>query len=125
MTDFLGPKTYIIAEAGVNHNGQMDMAYRLIDVAVEAGADAVKFQTFKLSSVVSANAPLADYQKTNTGQTGSMADMLKDLELSYDQFSILAEYARKAGITFMSTPFDVESVAFLDSLNVAYFKIPS
>jgi N-acetylneuraminate synthase/N,N'-diacetyllegionaminate synthase len=125
MTMFSGKPVYIIAEAGVNHNGRMDMAMRLIDVAVEAGADAVKFQTFRLDSVVSGNTPLAEYQKTNTGQSGSMADMLKELELSYAQFETLANYARNSGITFLSTAFDVQSAAFLDKLRVPVFKIPS
>ena len=125
MSVFTADKVYVIAEAGVNHNGRMDLAIRLIDVAAASGADAVKFQTFKLSSVVSPDAPLAEYQKVNTQQSGSMGDMLKDLELSYDQFETLAAYARKIGITFLSTAFDVESAAFLDQLGVPLFKIPS
>jgi N-acetylneuraminate synthase len=118
-------RTYIIAEAGVNHNGRMDLATQLIDVAAAAGADAVKFQTFKLASVVSPETPMAKYQKANTGQSGSMQDMLKGLELSYDQFDMLAAHARKAGITFLSTAFDVESTDFLARLGVPLFKLPS
>ncbi|HWA70579.1 MAG TPA: N-acetylneuraminate synthase [Rhizomicrobium sp.] len=125
MSRLWGKRTYIIAEAGVNHNGQMDIARRLVDVAVEAGADAVKFQTFKLSGVVSADAPMAEYQKQNVGKSTPMAEMLKSLELSYRQFEELAQYARDAGITFASTPFDVESAAFLEGLGVDFFKIPS
>jgi N,N'-diacetyllegionaminate synthase len=125
MSTFTGGKTYVIAEAGVNHNGRMDLAVQLIDVAAAAGADAVKFQTFKLSSVVSPETPLAEYQKANTGQSGSMQDMLKDLELSYDQFETLDAHARKVGITFLSTAFDVESADFLARLGVPMFKLPS
>jgi N-acetylneuraminate synthase/N,N'-diacetyllegionaminate synthase len=125
MSIFITDGVYVIAEAGVNHNGRMDLAVQLIDVAAAAGADAVKFQTFKLASVVSPDTPLAEYQKTNTGQSGSMQDMLKDLELSYDQFEALAAHARKAGITFLSTAFDVESIEFLARIGVQMFKLPS
>ncbi len=125
MSIFTDDRVYVIAEAGVNHNGRMDLATKLIDVAAASGADAVKFQTFKLSSVVSPDAPLAEYQKANTGQSGSMGDMLKDLELSYGQFETLDAYARKAGITFLSTAFDVESAIFLDRLGVPLLKLPS
>ena len=125
MTIFATDRTYVIAEAGVNHNGRMDLAIQLVDVAAAAGADAVKFQTFKLASVVSPDTPLAEYQKANTGQSGSMQDMLKELELSYDQFEALAVHARKAGITFLSTAFDVESADFLARLGVPLFKLPS
>lgn len=125
MNIFSKDRTYIIAEAGVNHNGRMDLAIRLIDIAAAAGADAVKFQTFKLSSVVSPETPMAEYQKANTGQSGSMQEMLKELELSYNQFEVLAEHARKAGITFLSTAFDLESTDFLARLGVPIFKIPS
>jgi len=125
MSIFADGRVYVIAEAGVNHNGRMDLAVQLIDVAAAAGADAVKFQTFKLASVVSPETPMADYQKVNTGQSGSMQDMLKDLELSYDQFEALAAHARKTGITFLSTAFDVESTDFLARLGVPLFKLPS
>lgn len=125
MSPFTGDRVYVIAEAGVNHNGRMDLAVQLIDVAAAVGADAVKFQTFKLASVVSLETPMAEYQKANTSQSGSMKDMLKDLELSYDQFEALAVHARKAGITFLSTAFDVESTHFLARLGVPLFKLPS
>ena len=122
---FARDKVYIIAEAGVNHNGRVDLALQLIDVAAQAGADAVKFQTFKLKAVVSPDTPMAEYQKKNTGRSESMADMLKELELSYAEFETLANHARKTGITFLSTAFDLESLAFLARLDVPLFKIPS
>lgn len=115
---------YIIAEAGVNHNGSFDLACRLVDAAKAAGADCIKFQTFRAQNLVSRNAGKADYQKDTTGG-GSQADMLSKLELSYDAFSRLKQYCEEVGITFLSTPFDLESVAFLDALGVPFWKIPS
>lgn len=115
---------YIIAEAGVNHNGSFDLACRLVDAAKAAGADCIKFQTFRSQNLVSRNAGKADYQKDTTGD-GSQADMLSKLELSYDAFSRLKQYCEEVGITFLSTPFDLESVAFLDALGVPFWKIPS
>lgn len=115
---------YIIAEAGVNHNGSFDLACRLVDAAKAAGADCIKFQTFRAQNLVSRNAGKADYQKDTTGD-GSQADMLTKLELSYDAFSRLKQYCEEVGITFLSTPFDLESVAFLDELGVPFWKIPS
>ena len=115
---------YIIAEAGVNHNGSFDLACRLVDAAKAAGADCIKFQTFRAQNLVSRNAGKADYQKDTTGD-GSQADMLSKLELSYDAFSRLKQYCEEVGITFLSTPFDLESVAFLDELGVPFWKIPS
>lgn len=115
---------YIIAEAGVNHNGSFDLACRLVDAAKAAGADCIKFQTFRAQNLVSRNAGKADYQKATTGD-GSQADMLTKLELSYDAFSRLKQYCEEVGITFLSTPFDLESVAFLDALGVPFWKIPS
>lgn len=115
---------YIIAEAGVNHNGSFDLACRLVDAAKAAGADCIKFQTFRAQNLVSRNAGKADYQKDTTGD-GSQADMLSKLELSYDAFSRLKQYCEEVGITFLSTPFDLESVAFLDALGVPFWKIPS
>lgn len=115
---------YIIAEAGVNHNGSFDLACRLVDAAKAAGADCIKFQTFRAQNLVSRNAGKADYQKATTGD-GSQADMLSKLELSYDAFSRLKQYCEEVGITFLSTPFDLESVAFLDALSVPFWKIPS
>lgn len=115
---------YIIAEAGVNHNGSFDLACRLVDAAKAAGADCIKFQTFRSQNLVSRNAGKADYQKDTTGD-GSQSDMLSKLELSYDAFSRLKQYCEEVGITFLSTPFDLESVAFLDELGVPFWKIPS
>lgn len=115
---------YIIAEAGVNHNGSFDLACRLVDAAKAAGADCIKFQTFRARNLVSRNAGKADYQKDTTGD-GSQADMLTKLELSYDAFSRLKQYCEEVGITFLSTPFDLESAAFLDQLGVPFWKIPS
>ncbi len=115
---------YIIAEAGVNHNGDVNLAYKLIDVAKEAGVDCIKFQTFKSHNLVSKIAQKADYQKTTTGD-GSQKDMLKQLELSYNEFLGLKEYCDNIGIDFLSTPFDFESIDFLNSLDMPFWKIPS
>ncbi|HJN60564.1 MAG TPA: N-acetylneuraminate synthase [Alphaproteobacteria bacterium] len=117
---------FVIAEAGVNHNGSLDIARELIDVAAKSGADAVKFQTFKADKVAVATAPKADYQVTSTGGADSQLEMIRKLELGEDAFVALAEHARAAGIEFLSTPFDAESAAFLSQrLGVARMKIPS
>lgn len=116
---------FIIAEAGVNHNGDPELARRLIDVAVEAGADAVKFQTFKAERLMTPSAPKAAYQKASTGPTGSQLDVIRKLELSGEVFRSLRDYCVKKGILFLSTPFDEESADFLDELGVPVFKIPS
>jgi len=118
-------KTFIIAEAGVNHNGSIELAKKLIDVASEAGCDAVKFQTFKAESLVSKNAAKAEYQKQTTGNKETQLEMIKKLELSYDDFIELQKYCKNKGILFLSTPFDLESIDFLDSINMPIFKIPS
>lgn len=118
-------KVYVIAEAGVNHNGNMDMAYKLIDAAKEAGADAVKFQTYKTENLVSKLAQKADYQKRTTAAGETQFDMLRKLELSDEDFINLKKYCDKAGIHFLSTPFDKESVDFLDRIDVPVMKIPS
>lgn len=115
---------YIIAEAGVNHNGSFELACRLADAAKEAGADCVKYQTFKSENLVSKDAQKAEYQKKTTGDS-SQQDMLKKLELSYDSFVKLKEYCNKIGICFLSTPFDFESIDFLKSLDMPFWKIPS
>lgn len=115
---------YIIAEAGVNHNGSFDIACRLVDAAKKAGVDCVKFQTFKSENLVSHNASKADYQKATTGDS-SQQDMLKQLELSYDEFIKLKEYCDKVGISFLSTPFDFESIDFLNTIDMPFWKIPS
>lgn len=114
---------FVIAEAGVNHNGDIKLAKQLIDAAADAGADAVKFQTFKAERLVSRSSPLAKYQAANTSAK-SQFDLLKELELGYDQFQELADYCKEVGIEFMSTPFDEESAVFLNSL-VKRFKIGS
>jgi len=118
-------KTFIIAEAGVNHNGSLKLAQRLVDVAVEAGANAVKFQTFKAENVISKFAQMAEYQKKNLGVEKSQLEMVKELELSFDDFVELKNYCDKKGIMFLSTPFDIESARFLKDLGLEIFKIPS
>lgn len=115
---------YIIAEAGVNHNGSFELACRLVDAAKAAGADCIKFQTFKSKNLVSGNAQKAEYQKSTTGE-GSQIDMLKKLELSYEEFLKLKDYCDEADICFLSTPFDFESIDFLNSLEMPFWKIPS
>lgn len=115
---------YIIAEAGVNHNGSLETAFRMVDEAKNAGADCIKFQTFKSENLVSVKASKADYQKGNTGE-GSQLEMLKKLELSFDEFIRLKDYCQEKGIEFLSTPFDLESLDFLDRLGVPFWKIPS
>ena len=118
-------KVFIIAEAGVNHNGDINLAKKLIDEAVKAGADAVKFQTFKAENLVSKNAKKADYQVENTGNNESQYEMIKKLELSFDDFIELKKYCDEKGIMFLSTPFDDESIEFLNNLGIEIFKIPS
>ncbi|MER2190107.1 MAG: N-acetylneuraminate synthase [Solibacillus sp.] len=118
--------TYIIAEAGVNHNGSFNMAKQLVDVAKEAGADAVKFQTFKAENLVTKTAKQADYQVENLKESTSQFDMLKKLELTFEEFTALQQYCVEKGIEFLSTPFDYESVDFLfDELHIQTAKIPS
>lgn len=118
-------KTFIIAEAGVNHNGSLKLAKQLVDVAVEAQADAVKFQTFKTENEISKIAQKAQYQKETTNSEESQYDMVKKLELPFKDFKILQNYCKQKGIMFLSTPFELESVKFLESLNLDYMKIPS
>lgn len=117
--------TLIIAEIGVNHNGDMDMARELIDVAADAGADIVKFQTFKADELVTKNAQKAEYQKKTSGAEESQYDMLKRLELSDDDHRMLKEYAEEKGVEFLSTPFGLRDVDFLNDLGVKRFKISS
>jgi N,N'-diacetyllegionaminate synthase len=117
---------FVIAEAGVNHNGSVDLAKRLIDVAVNAGADAVKFQTFKASSLVSKIAKKAQYQKENMNTVDdSQYSMLKKLELNSYAHIELMNYCDSKGIMFLSTPFDHESIDLLNNLGLRIFKIPS
>lgn len=118
-------RTYVIAEAGVNHNGDLNLAKEMIVRAKAAGADAVKFQTFKAQKLVAANAPKAGYQKQNTDSNETQMDMLKKLELSFEEFKILNQFAAKEGIDFVSTPFDEESLEFLSTFDMPFWKIPS
>lgn len=118
-------RIFIIAEAGVNHNGSPDTARKLIDAACEAGADAVKFQTFKAENLVCENAGKAEYQRKNTSGEESQLAMLKKLELTEEVHEELIRYCEKKGILFLSTPFDLESLAFLERLNIPLMKIPS
>ncbi len=118
--------TFIIAEAGVNHNGSIDIACQLIDVAASAGADAVKFQTFKTDELVLGTAKLATYQKENLGKDESQADMLRQLELSQADHDILQAHCQKKNIQFLSTPFDLSSVDFLcTKVGLKTIKVPS
>lgn len=116
---------YIIAEAGDNHNGSFDLALRLIDAAAEAGADCVKFQTFKTEEVISKRARKAEYQKDTTGNDESQYEMVKKLELPFEDFIKLKNYCTDKHIQFLSTPFDIPSVEFLSKLNLPFWKIPS
>ena len=121
----LREKVYIIAEAGVNHNGNIENAVRLIKEAKLAGADAVKFQTYKTENIITEKAPKAKYQLKQTSNTESQFEMLKKLELKKDDFIFLKDECKKANIDFLSTPYSFEDVDFLDSLNVKYFKVAS
>jgi len=116
---------FIIAEAGVNHNGSIELAKKLIDVASYAGADAVKFQTFKAEKLVSKNAQKAEYQKKTTEAEESQFDMIKKLELDVETHHELIDYCKSKNIMFLSTPFDLDSVDLLDDLELPIFKIPS
>lgn len=117
-------KVLIIAEAGVNHNGDVNIAKKLVREAKCCGADIVKFQTAKLDALVSGIAPMADYQKQNIGIEESQKDMLRKLLLSYSDFIELACYCKEVGIQFLSTPFDIESIHFLNDMQNIW-KIPS
>lgn len=116
---------YIIAEAGVNHNGNLEMAYQLVDEAKKAGADCVKFQTFRSENLVAPFASMAAYQKQNIQTEDTQLQMLRKLELSYENFRALKTHCEKVGIVFLSTPFDLDSLRFLDELGVPFWKIPS
>ena len=120
-----GQPCFIIAEAGVNHNGDLDMAKRLVDLAAEAGADAVKFQTFTAEEVVAQNAPKADYQVRTTGADENQFDILKSLELPFGAFGQLKDYCHERNILFLSSPFGLDSIDLLAGLGVAAFKVPS
>ena len=121
MTD----KVFIIAEAGVNHNGSIELAKELIDIAVKSGVDAVKFQTFKAGLLATADTPKAAYQKKNTNSGTGQLEMLKKLELDEDAHIKLINYAEKQGILFLSTPFDHQSIDLLNRLGLGIFKIGS
>ncbi|MCL2539607.1 MAG: N-acetylneuraminate synthase [Oscillospiraceae bacterium] len=117
--------TFIIAEAGVNHNGDIGLAKKLIDDACESGADAVKFQTFIPENVISIHAEKAPYQKQSTDANESQLDMIRKLRLTFKQFIELSEYAEKSGIMFLSTPFDIDSLEFLETIDMPIIKVPS
>ena len=118
-------EVYVIAEAGVNHNGRRDLAFALVDAAARAGADAVKFQTFDAARLASRHAPKAAYQKKSTDAAESQLDMLKGLELPRDWHAELQAHARRQGIEFLSTAFDTDSLAFLNEIGMPLFKVPS
>ncbi|MGD0281836.1 MAG: N-acetylneuraminate synthase [Dissulfurispiraceae bacterium] len=118
-------KVFIIAEAGVNHNGSLDIAKKMIGAASEAGADAVKFQTFKAEDVISRYAPKAEYQKKATDKNESQLEMIKRLELDSKAHGILIEHCRRKKIMFLSTPFDLNSINLLNKLGLRIFKVPS
>lgn len=115
----------IIAEAGVNHNGDFTLAMKMVDAAKEAGADYIKFQTFIPKKLVSQFAEKAEYQKKTTGGEESQLQMLEKLSLSGDNFIDLKKYCEKVGIGFISTPFDLESIDFLESFDMDFWKVPS
>lgn len=117
-------KIFFIAEAGVNHNGSVKIAKKMIDVAKKSGADAVKFQTFKVENLLIQNAPSMKHQK-NFNKKISQFEMLKKLEISYQNHKVLKNYCKKKNIMFLSTAFDQESLIFLKSINMKIFKVPS
>lgn len=117
--------TIVIAEIGVNHDGSYEKAVEMIHKAAEAGADYVKFQTFRAERLVCASADRADYQKENCGGSESQLDMLRRYELTAEQFRQLAEECRRAGVGFLSSAFDLDSIDLLDSIGMDYWKIPS
>jgi len=120
-----GQPTFVVAEAGVNHNGELSLAKQLVDIAVDAAADAVKFQTFRASQLASSSAAKAGYQKQTTSPAESQLEMLRRLELSEDAFREIQNYCRARGIIFLSTAFDERCVDFLAELDVPAYKIPS
>ena len=120
-----GAPVFIIAEAGVNHNGDLHLAKKLVDAAAEAGADAVKFQTFRAEELVSAAAPKARYQEETTGRDETQLEMIKRLELSAEAHWKLNEHCKSRKILFLSTPFDPQSADLLENLNILAYKVPS
>ena len=115
----------IIAEAGVNHNGSFELAKKMVDAAKEAGVDYVKFQTFNPKKLVSKFAEKAEYQKETTGSDETQLEMLQKLTLTEDNFLSLRDYCRDVGIGFISTPFDLDSIAFLETFDMDFWKVPS
>jgi len=115
----------IIGEIGVNHNGSLDLAKQMIDVAAEAGADAVKFQTFTAENIVTRTAEKAQYQKDNDGSEGSQLEMLKQLEFSKDNLEACRDYCAEKGVVFLSTPFDNDAADLLEAVGVAGYKVSS
>jgi len=120
-----GQPCFIIAEAGVNHNGNMQLALKLVDGAVDAGVDAVKFQTFITEKMIAPAAPKAEYQKRTTGTNESQFEMVKHLELSQQEFRLIAEYCQTKEIVFLSTPFEEDSADFLETIGVSAYKMAS
>jgi len=118
-------KVFIIAEAGVNHNGDFEIAKRMVDVAIDANVDAIKFQTFKTEKVISRFAPKAEYQKALTDINESQLEMIKKLELDFDEHRKLMNYCKRKSIIYLSTPFDFDSIALLNDFGLGIFKIPS
>lgn len=118
-------QVFIIAEAGVNHNGSLDFAKKLAKLALDSGADAVKYQTFIAEDCISAYACKAEYQKRYTQKEENQLNMVKKLQLSFEEFMDLEKYCKQIGIQFISTPFDLKSIGFLQSLDMPFWKIPS
>lgn len=118
-------KVFIIAEAGDNHNGSYENALKLVDKAAESGADCVKFQTFITENVISKFAEKAEYQKENTSADETQFEMVKKLELSFEDFKKIKKYCDEKEILFLSTPFDLDSIDFLQSIDIPFWKIPS
>lgn len=120
-----GGRTFIIAEAGVNHNGEPELAHKLVDAAAGCGADAIKFQTFRAENLATAKTPRAEYQIVNTGTADSQLAMLKRLELAPDDFIALKKHCDELGLVFLSSAFDAESIDLLRGLGLRAWKIPS
>ncbi len=117
--------TIIIAEAGVNHNGSIELARQMVEEAHHCGVDYVKFQTFKAEKIANKFAGQAEYQRHNLKKKSSQVEMLRQLEINFDDFRLLNDYCKNVGIKFMSTPFDLESIDFLTDLGMDYMKVPS
>ena len=120
-----GAPVFIVAEAGVNHNGDEELARRLVDAAGAAGVDAVKFQTFRSEKVISVSAPQADYQRVNTGRSETQLEMARRLEMGAEQTERISDHCRRAGVVFLSSPFDEDSADLLERLGVPAFKVGS